>query len=102
MLRRPHPAQILKKTGMFSEEYCNTPLGETKIPVPKVVLIKIMLTWKNPSALKSCRVMPFLLFQKTKNRGFLYDAFLSFCEKQLPNRGLPLLKHLFFIKVLKI
>jgi hypothetical protein len=59
MAIRPQPAQILRETGMFSEEYFNTPLGDTKIPDPIMVPSKSMFTWKNPIALKRCMVLPF-------------------------------------------
>lgn len=36
-LSRPQPAQILRETGMFSAEYFNTPLGDSKIPAPIMV-----------------------------------------------------------------
>ena len=47
-------AQILRETATFSEDYFNTPFGDTKIPAPIVALKIKMFPRKNPIALRSC------------------------------------------------
>jgi hypothetical protein len=47
-------AQIHRETPIFMQEYCSTPLGDTKIPAPIILISKKHVTQRYPSSLLSC------------------------------------------------